>query len=183
MNIATFDEFDIKVDRELFEINVFGLVNLTRIVLRHWYENNYNGHIVINSSILGKFGVPIFSTYAASKHALHGYFEALRLESYFRGIHVTMVCAGPVFSNIVKNSFSGKHGEAFGGEHKLFEKSMATRRCANLMAIAIANQLEEVCVSIQPSLALVYCMQYIPQISRQIMCKFATKERLRTFRD
>ncbi|RWS00227.1 dehydrogenase/reductase SDR family member 7-like protein, partial [Dinothrombium tinctorium] len=78
MNIATFDEFDIKVDRELFEINVFGLVNLT-----------------------------------------------------------------PVFSNLVKNSFSGKHGEAFGGEHKLFEKSMATRRCAELMAIAIANQLEE----------------------------------------
>ncbi|RWS01004.1 dehydrogenase/reductase SDR family member 7-like protein [Dinothrombium tinctorium] len=180
---STFEEIDNKVDHELFEINVFGLVNLTRIVLKHWYENNYKGHIVVNSSIAGKLGIPNSATYTGSKHALHGYFECLRLESYFRGIRITMVCPGPVFSNVLKNALTGKPGEVFGVEHKPDSKRMPTRRCADLMTIAIANQLDEVWISDHPILAGFYAIQYFPSLTRLFMTKFMTKEKFSKLRD
>ena len=65
----------------------------------------------------GKFGVPNSPTYCATKHALHGYFESLRYESYGKNVQVTMVCPGPVFSNLVERAFTGKPGETYGLVH------------------------------------------------------------------
>ncbi|XP_055947078.1 dehydrogenase/reductase SDR family member 7-like [Argiope bruennichi] len=67
---ANFVDTDIAVDQQLFNINVFGTINLTRKVLKHFLERK-KGHIVINSSITGKLGMPYSCTYSGSKHALH----------------------------------------------------------------------------------------------------------------
>ncbi|CAL1267271.1 unnamed protein product, partial [Larinioides sclopetarius] len=52
---ASFAEIDVKVDKELFEINVFATLNLTRKVLHHFLEN-HRGHFVVTSSCVGKMG-------------------------------------------------------------------------------------------------------------------------------
>jgi len=68
-----------EVERKIMEINFFGTVYLTKLVLSHMISQR-SGKIAVISSIVGKFGFPLRSSYAASKHALHGYFESLRAE-------------------------------------------------------------------------------------------------------
>ena len=69
--IAAFEDIDIAVDRETFEINTVGPVNLTRVALKYFFENGIKSHIVVTSSTIGKLGALFSATYTGSKHALH----------------------------------------------------------------------------------------------------------------
>ena len=66
---AYWEATDIRVDKDLFELNVFSLVNLTRAVLKHFFANG-GGQIGVVSSVAGKVGVPNSGAYTGSKHAL-----------------------------------------------------------------------------------------------------------------
>jgi short-subunit dehydrogenase len=91
---------ELKVTRDMFELNVFGNISVTKSFLSGMLTRR-RGHIVVTSSVAGKLGSPISSSYSATKHALQGYYSALRNEVSFRGIDVTLVCPGPVESEIV----------------------------------------------------------------------------------
>ncbi|CAG5136393.1 unnamed protein product [Candidula unifasciata] len=103
-------DVDLSVDRELFEINVLGPVSLTQEVLPHMIQRK-QGHVVVVSSVAGKLGAATFRSYVGSKHAIHGYFESLRTEMYEHNIDVTLVCPGPVVSNMARAFVTGKPGE------------------------------------------------------------------------
>ncbi|CAG2115850.1 unnamed protein product, partial [Medioppia subpectinata] len=140
---ASFETIDIEVDKEMFDVNVFGLINLTRIVLRYFLDNHMKGHFAVTSSTAGKLGVPNSGSYTASKHALHGYYECLRVEAQSRGISITMLCPGPVFSRVLENAMSNKLDSSHEVvTHSKDNKRLATSRCAHLMATAIANTLD-----------------------------------------
>ena len=66
------------IERQLMEVNYFSAVNLTKAVLPYM-KRQKSGQLVVLSSIAGKFGFYLRSSYSAAKHALHGYFESLRL--------------------------------------------------------------------------------------------------------
>jgi len=105
-------ETSIDVDRKLMEINYFGNIALTKAVLPYM-QHQKSGHIVVMSSISGKFGFFLRSAYAASKHALHGFYESLKLEEEKNRINVTIVCPGKINTNISLNALKGdgkKHG-------------------------------------------------------------------------
>ena len=72
-------ETDIRIDRQLFELNFFSAIELTKLVMPHMIKRK-EGHIAVISSISGKFGFPLRTAYAATKHALQGFFESLRAE-------------------------------------------------------------------------------------------------------
>jgi short-subunit dehydrogenase len=91
---------DESVYRQLMEVNFFASEALARAVLPSMLAQK-NGHMVVISSIAGKFGVPLRSGYSASKFALHGFFEVLRAEEEKNGIHVTMVCPGYIRTDII----------------------------------------------------------------------------------
>ena len=63
------EEIDVEVDRELFELNVFSLMSLSRIATRYFLERG-RGHHAITSSTAGKLGAPLSSSYTGAKHAL-----------------------------------------------------------------------------------------------------------------
>lgn len=65
---ASFEEIDLSVDRELFELDVFSIVNLTRIYVRHCKGR---GHVAVTSSSVGLISVPNSASYTAAKHAIH----------------------------------------------------------------------------------------------------------------
>ena len=69
----------LEVERRIMEINYFGNIALTKALLPQLRKQK-NGQLIITSSIAGKFGFFLRSSYSASKHALHGYYESLRLE-------------------------------------------------------------------------------------------------------
>ena len=70
----------IDIDRQIFEVNFFGTIELTKRALPIMIKNG-GGQIGVTSSIVGKFGFPYRSSYSASKHALHGFFESIRAEN------------------------------------------------------------------------------------------------------
>ena len=80
-------ETQIAVDKRIMDINYLGTVALSKALLPHFIKNK-KGHFVVTTSIVGKIGTPLRSSYAASKHALHGFFDSLRAEQYKNNIIV-----------------------------------------------------------------------------------------------
>ncbi|KAL8559469.1 hypothetical protein ACOMHN_037133 [Nucella lapillus] len=155
----------LEVDRAVLELNTLGPLSLTKRVLPHMLARRA-GHIVVVTSVVGRMGAPGLGSYAGSKHALHGWFDTLRMEAYDSNIRVSMICPGPVFSNALKHAFTGTAGQEAGVAMKPGEHRMATDRCAYLSAVAMANQLDEAWISLQPELSYLYLNQYLPVLAR-----------------
>ncbi len=134
---------DEKEERKLFEINYFSTVNLSKAVLPYMLKNK-SGHIVVVSSIVGKFGFYLRSSYSAAKHALHGYFESLRLETESKGIKILIVCPGKVRTNISLNASAGS--DAHGKMDPSHETAMSAEECAKEIIESISNNSEEVLI-------------------------------------
>jgi dehydrogenase/reductase SDR family protein 7B len=92
-------ETSIETDRMIMEINYFSGVILTKSIMPSMIAAGH-GHIVAVSSVTGKFGFPLRSSYAASKHAMYGFYETVEAEYYKQGIRTTLVCPGRVRTNI-----------------------------------------------------------------------------------
>lgn len=105
-------ETDIQVVRKIMEVNFIGNVAVSKAVLPSMVERK-KGTIVVISSLVGKLGTPFRSTYSASKHALHGYYDALRAEVDGENIQITIVCPGYIKTDISLHALHGdgeKHG-------------------------------------------------------------------------
>jgi dehydrogenase/reductase SDR family protein 7B len=139
---ALAQETDLAVDRRIMEINYFGTVALTKSILPSMRQHQ-SGQIVVISSVVGKFGTPLRSAYAASKHALHGFFDSLRAEVYDAGIRVMLVCPGFIKTDVSRHALTGK-GEAYGKLDEAQAKGMEVRVCAKRIVRAMEQQKEEV---------------------------------------
>ncbi|VVC24408.1 NAD(P)-binding domain,Short-chain dehydrogenase/reductase, conserved site,Short-chain [Cinara cedri] len=164
---AVWEDIELGVDREAFELNVFSTVNLSRIAVKYFNQVG-RGQIVITSSIAGIIPAPFSASYNATKHALHGYFGALRREKVHTNIHVTILCPGPVFSNFLKESFTARHGDKYGLTHSPTDNRMSAERCAHLSCVAIANKLKESWMAKFPILPITYLTVYYPVISYKL---------------
>lgn len=97
---------DFLVDEKIMDVNFLGTVAVTKAVLPDMLARK-SGQIVVISSVMGKIGTPFRSAYAASKHALHGWFDCLREEVYNDNIKVTILCPGYVHTNVTINALKG----------------------------------------------------------------------------
>ncbi|WP_439151868.1 SDR family oxidoreductase [Winogradskyella sp.] len=97
---------DISVDKKLMEIDYLGTVALSKAILPH-FVSNQSGHFVTVTSLMGKFSSPYRSAYCGAKHALHGFFDALRMEHDKDYIKVTMICPGFVNTEVARNALVG----------------------------------------------------------------------------
>ncbi|MDY7430826.1 SDR family oxidoreductase [Bacillus sp. V26] len=101
INNAGFGIFETVLDstldemKSMFDVNVFGLIACTKAVLPHMLEQK-SGHIINIASQAGKIATPKSSLYSATKHAVLGYSNALRMELAGTGVHVTTVNPGPI---------------------------------------------------------------------------------------
>lgn len=95
----------IAIDKKMMDINYLGHVALTKAVLPQMISNK-SGHIIVTSSVTGKFGTPLRSAYAAPKHALHGFFDTLREELWDYNIKVTILCPGYIRTDVSLNALT-----------------------------------------------------------------------------
>lgn len=137
-------ETDVAVDRKLMEVNYFGTVALSKSVLKHMMQRK-SGMIVTVTSAVGKFGSPWRSGYAASKHALHGFFDSLRAEVYNDGIQILLVCPGFIQTNVSKNALTGT-GTALGSMDNATANGLTAAECASQIVKAIQAEKQEVFV-------------------------------------
>jgi dehydrogenase/reductase SDR family member 7 len=106
---AGWNEIDLSVDRELFELDVFAVINLSRLTLNYFINNSKRGHLAVTSSSAGLIGAPMSGSYTGAKHALHGYYECLRNE--ITNLDITLFCPGPTFSNFLQEAYTGVPGQ------------------------------------------------------------------------
>lgn len=132
----------VAVERKIMEINFFGTITVTKAVLPVMRKQK-SGNIVVISSLMGKFGYYRRSSYCASKHALHGYFEALRMEEMHHNIQVHMICPGFIRTNVSVNAIT-ESGNSFSQMDEGQQKGMLPEKCARKILRAVRNGRMEV---------------------------------------
>jgi short-subunit dehydrogenase len=157
-----------ETERHLMEVNYFSAVNLSKAVLPYMIRQK-GGHIVVLSSVAGKFGFYLRSTYSAAKHALHGYFETLRLETESKGIKILMVCPGKVKTNISHNASLGK-GESHGKMDESHENAMSAEECATQIIKGIKNNEEEIFIG-GKELKAITLRRFLPKLFWKVIRK------------
>jgi dehydrogenase/reductase SDR family member 7B len=131
----------LEVDHQVMQVNYFGPVALTKALLPKMLERKA-GRFVVVSSLSGVFGVPRLSAYAASKHALHGFFESLRAEVHREGVRISLVVPGFVRTSITLNALTGD-GSKHGKMDAVMEEGMPPDECAAQIVQAIRSGAEE----------------------------------------
>lgn len=159
---------EMEIHKQIMDVNYFGTVALTKGVLPSMIANK-SGQIAVISSLTGKFGTPMRSAYAASKHALHGFFDALQAEVFKEGVKVTMICPGFVSSNLLTKSLTADGG-LYGEEAESAYKRMPADVFAQKALKAIERQKEEVYIGGTEKLAI-YAKRFIPSIFNHFIRK------------
>lgn len=161
----------VDVDQRLMKINYIGTVGLTKAVLPNMLKRN-TGHIITVSSMVGKFGTPMRSSYAATKHALHGFMDSLRAEESRNGLTVSMVCPGFVATNVSLNALTGD-GSAQGSMDAQTATGIKPDIFAQKMADAIeADKAEVYIAGFKEKLGL-YLTRFFPGLFRKLVQKMA----------
>ncbi|TAE22743.1 MAG: SDR family oxidoreductase [Candidatus Kapaibacterium sp.] len=156
----------LSVDRRVMEIDFFGTVALTKALLPSMLQRK-RGHFVVISSLVGKFGTPMRSGYSAAKHALHGFFDALRAEVWQDNISVTMVCPGFIRTNVSVNAVTGD-GVAQGSMDDAQANGMSAEECARRIIRAVEAGKLEVYVGGRERLG-VYLKRFVPNLFAKIL--------------
>ncbi|MBI5689524.1 MAG: SDR family oxidoreductase [Verrucomicrobia bacterium] len=155
-----------EVERALMEVDYFGTVALTKVVLPGMIARRA-GHLVVVSSVMGFVGTPGRSTYAAAKHALHGYFDSLRAEVWRHGILVTLVCPGYVRTAVSANAL-GPRGEQHGRTDATHQTGIAAEKCAAALLQGVARRRREVYVG-GWEVAGIYLQRFCPALFAQVV--------------
>jgi len=134
---ALFRDVDISVLKRLFDVNFWGAVNCTKYALPYLIENK--GSVVGVSSVAGFVGLPGRTGYSASKYALHGFLETLRIENLKNGLHVLIMCAGFTKSDIRKKALTAD-GSPQGFTPREEEKMMLPEDVAKAIVRAIHHR-------------------------------------------
>lgn len=132
----------VTTDRAIMELNYFGAIALTKAVLPSMLARK-SGHLVPISSVIGHVGIPLRSAYAASKHALHGFFDALRAENEKDGIRVTIICPGYIRTKISENALRGD-GSKYGTTDDTHKGAMLPEVAALKIVDGVAKGKHEV---------------------------------------
>lgn len=145
-DMKTLDPFE-----KVMRVNYFGSVYCTHYGLPHLQESK--GRIVNISSLAGKMGVPFRSGYSASKYAMSGFFETLRIELEDSGVSVTMI-----FPDFVQ---TGTRLQAFGSDGKLVERNpnrkgrvMTVQQAVEIILRATAKRKREEILSTRGKLVM-----------------------------
>ena len=131
-----------EVYQELMDVNYIGTVALTKALLPYFIERK-KGHFAEVTSVMGKFGSPYRSGYCGAKHALHGFFDVLRMEHEKDNVDITLICPGFVQTNVTINALTGT-GERLNHDDPGTQNGLEVAFFCKKMIRAIRNKKWEV---------------------------------------
>ncbi|MBA4384082.1 MAG: short chain dehydrogenase [Anaerolinea sp.] len=165
---ARLDEItDLTIFEKIMQVNYLGSVYCTYFALP--YLKASKGRLAAVSSLTGKAGVPTRTGYAASKHAMVGFFDSLRVELRGSGVSVTMIYPGFVDTGVQERGF-GADGKPLGVNPLQLNKIMTTPECAQLCIKAIADRRREEVMTLRGKLG-----QWIKLIAPGLVDQIAAK--------
>ena len=150
---AKFDEIeDISIFDQIMKVNYLGSVYCTYYALPHL--KNSRGLLVAISSLTGKTGVPTRSGYAASKHAVQGFFDSLRIELKDTGVDVLVVSPGFIATDF-RQHLLGAQGTLVNADlDEKQQKAMSTEVCADLIIKAMEKRQRELVMTLKGKFGL-----------------------------
>jgi len=155
--------------RKLFEVDVFGQIALTKLVLPLMIEQG-SGHIAVTASVAGKMGVPFRTGYCAAKHAMMGFFDALRAEVAHHNIVVSTITPGFIHTAISENALRGD-GQAFGVVDHDIKGGMEVEECAEIILKSLSQQKPEIPVGKGMEMHTLWLKRYFPNMLFKLMQK------------
>jgi dehydrogenase/reductase SDR family member 7B len=160
------------VDRSIMEINFFSPVKLTKLLWSLLLQSTH-ANIVNISSVTGTFGFPQRSAYAASKHAMEGFFESWMLENKAPHIHFTTVAPGRILTNISYNALKND-----GTKHQVLDEGQAkgikAEICAKRIIHAIHRNQRKVYI-VQQERILLFLHRFFPSLFVYLVKKLGLK--------
>lgn len=134
---ALFDDLDLSVLHRLMDVNFWGTVYCTKFALP--YLQKSKGSLVGISSVAGIHGLPGRTGYSASKFAMTGFLETIRIENLKKGLHVMVACPGFTASNVRFSALTAD-GSQQGATPRKEEKMMSPEQVAHIVARGIAHR-------------------------------------------
>lgn len=159
---------DLSVYKRLVDIDYLGTVALSKAVLPVFVKQK-SGHFAVVTSLMGKFASPKRSGYCGAKHALHGFFDALRMEHQDDNIKVTILCPGFIHTNISVNALTSD-GSTQNKMDTATGSGMSPEQCAIKIISAIENNKMEALIGGKETLA-VYIKRFFPKLLHRIVRK------------
>ncbi len=166
------EETSEEVDRKIMELNFFSPVKLTKLVWPLLVKSKH-ANIVNISSVTGTFGFPQRSAYAASKHAMEGFFESWMLENKQSHIYFTTVAPGRILTNISMNALKND-----GTKHQVLDEGQAkgikAEVCAARIVKAIRRDQRKVYI-VQQERILLLLHRFFPAVFVSLVKKLGLK--------
>lgn len=169
---ALFADVDLKVLDQLMQINFWGTVYCTKHALPYLLESK--GSVVGVSSIAGYKGLPARSGYSASKFAMQGFLECLRIENLKTGLHVMITCPGFTASNIRKTAL-GKDGNMQGESPRAEDKMMPAQEVAKNIINGIQKRKRTLILTKQGKIT-VLLNKFLPSLTDKLVYNHMAKE-------
>ena len=170
---ALFKDVELSVLKRLMDVNFWGTVYCTKYALPHILKTK--GSIVGVSSVAGYKGLPGRSGYSASKFAMNGFLDVLRVENLKTGIHVMTACPGFTASNI-RNVALSKDGSQQGETHMEEEKLMTAEEVARIIANGVENRSRTLIMTRQGKLTVLFT-KFFPAWLDKLVYKNFSKEK------
>jgi short-subunit dehydrogenase len=170
---AMFKDAEISVLRSLMDVNFWGTVNCTKYAMPALLDSK--GTVVGVSSIAGYKGLPGRTGYSASKFAMNGFLDALRVENLKTGVHVMTACPGFTASNI-RNTALNKSGVSQGESSLDEQKMMSSEEVAKRIADGVANQSRTLVMTTQGKLT-VLLSKFFPSLLDKLVYNTFAKEK------
>ena len=158
---ALFIELDLKVLHSVMNVNFWGTVYCTKYALPYIIE--HKGSVVAISSVAGFMGLPGRTGYSASKFAIHGFMETLRIEHLKQKLHVMIAAPGFTSSNIRKAAL-GANGNIQGESPRDESKMMSPERVAKHIYRGVKKRKRHILLTVQGKLG-VFMKRCIPRLT------------------
>jgi len=153
---------DMSVYQKLMDVDVMGQIALTKAVLPHMLEQG-SGHLAVTASVAGKVGVPLRTGYCAAKHAVMGFFDALRAEVEGEGLKVSTIVPGFIRTDISRNALAGD-GSAFGEVDEDIAGGMDVTECAEVIFKGLKAGKREIPVGKGKEMAALWIKRIAPEV-------------------
>jgi short-subunit dehydrogenase len=170
---ALFEDVDLKVIRQLMEVNFFGTVYCSKFALPYLLESK--GSLVGVISIAGYVGLPGRTGYSASKFAIRGFLDTVRIENLKNGLHVLVAAPGFTTSEVRKMALTNdgsKQGETPRNENQM----MSAEVCAHHIVRAIQKRKRELILTFAEGKLTVFVSKFFPWLLDKITYKHMAKE-------
>jgi short-subunit dehydrogenase len=170
---ALFDDIELKGFKQVMDVNFYGTVYCTKFALPHLLRSK--GSLVGIISVAGHVGLPARSAYTASKFAIRGFLDTIRLENLYTGLHVLVAAPGFTASEIRKSALSA-NGTPQGDTPRKEDKMMSPAACANLIANSIQKRERSLVLTFKEGKLTVFLGKFFPLLADHLTYRHMAKE-------